>query len=155
MTSKLSDVAETATIDAPIERVWEVVAATDRYAEWVDACIEVTDHHGQATIGRTYSERNKFAVGIKIGTTWTVADADAPRLRRDTGTGFPLMHDVESLFELTPARAERTEITYRARYRFGLGPLGRLIDRLQQPTLRAGQRRSLQALARLLADSDR
>lgn len=52
-------VTETAVIDAPVTRVWEVISRTDRYAEWVAGAIEVTDHHGVATVGKTYSERNR------------------------------------------------------------------------------------------------
>jgi uncharacterized protein YndB with AHSA1/START domain len=40
-------ITECATIDAPVERVWEAIRRTDRYAEWVvGVVIEVTGHQG-------------------------------------------------------------------------------------------------------------
>ena len=67
-------VTETAVIDAPVERVWEVISRTDRYAEWVAGAIEVTDHHGVATIGKTYSERNRTIGPLKTDSVWTVEE---------------------------------------------------------------------------------
>jgi hypothetical protein len=49
---------------------------------------------------------------------------------------------------MTIEGAEATEMTYTVRYRPGLGLIGQLIDRLQQP----GLRRTFQASMRNLAD---
>ena len=69
-------VTETAVIDAPVERVWEVISRTDRYAEWVAGAIEVTDHHGVATVGKTYSERNRTLGPLKTDSVWTVVEIE-------------------------------------------------------------------------------
>lgn len=149
-----AEITETATIPAPVSHVWDLISATDRYAEWVDAVLEVTDHHGPAQVGRTYSERNAVLGPIPVRSTWTVVENE-PRRRVDTGTGFPLIKDLVNVFELQPVDApdgtEHTDMTYRVRYRIGLGPLGRLIDKLQQGGVRAGQRRSMANLSDLLS----
>jgi uncharacterized protein YndB with AHSA1/START domain len=151
-----TEVSETAVLAVPVERVWEVVSATNRYAEWVDGVLAVTDHHGTATIGKTYSERNRTVGPLTTRSTWTVREVDAPRRRVDTGTGFAPMHDMTNVFELSPVELDAggrdstagTRLTYTVRYRPGLGPVGRLIDRLQQP----GLRKSFQASMRNLED---
>ncbi|MBL7495823.1 SRPBCC family protein [Frankia sp. CNm7] len=147
----LTEVSETAVLAVPVARVWEVIDATDRYAEWVVGVLEVTDHHGAATVGRTYSERNRTVGPLTTRSTWTVERIDPPRRRVDTGTGFAPMHDMTNVFELEPVQVdggEGTRFTYTVRYRPGLGPVGRLIDRLQRP----GLRRSFQASMRNLED---
>lgn len=163
----VTEVSETAVLAVPIERVWEVISATDRYAEWVVGVLEVTDHHGTATVGKTYAERNRTVGPLTTRSTWTVQEIDPQRLRIDTGTGFAPMHEMTNVFELEPikldagATADRTtadrttadqttatRFTYTVRYRPGLGPVGRLVDRLQQP----GLRKSFQASMRNLED---
>jgi len=145
----ITEVTETAVLAVPIERVWEVTSATHRYADWVYGVLEVTDHHGTAEIGSTYSERNSTVGPLTTHSTWTVREIDEPRRRVDTGTGFAPMHDMTNIFEFRPV-AGGTEMTYTVRYRPGLGVLGKLIDRLQQPGLRKAFRQSMRNLEDLI-----
>jgi uncharacterized protein YndB with AHSA1/START domain len=140
---------ETAVIPAPVERVWEVLSATNRYAEWVAVVREVTDHHGEATVGRTYSERNTVLGPLTTRSTWTVREVEPMTRRVDTGTGFPLVRDLTSAFLLRPV-PEGTELTYEVTYDFALGALGRVIDRVQQGGQRHAMRQSLANLEELL-----
>jgi uncharacterized protein YndB with AHSA1/START domain len=145
----LSEVAETAVLAAPVERVWAVVDDTRRYAEWVVGVLEVTEHHGPATVGRCYSEHNRTVGPLTTRSTWTVREIEPLRLRVDTGTGFAPMHDMTNTFTFRPVTiggAEATEMTYRVVYRPGWGALGRLIDRLQQPGLRTAFQASMRKL---------
>jgi hypothetical protein len=142
-------ISEVAVIPAPVERVWEVLSATDRYAEWVAVCREVTDHHGAATVGRTYSERNVLLGPLTTRSTWTVREVEPMSRRVDTGTGFPLVHDLTSAFLLRPV-PEGTELSYVVTYRFGLGRIGRVVDKAQQGGQRHAMRRSMANLAELL-----
>jgi uncharacterized protein YndB with AHSA1/START domain len=149
-----TDVAETLVIDAPIERVWDVLSDTGRYAEWVETCLEVTYHHGEAALGGLYKEVGRGLGPIAAHTTWRVAEIDPPRYRRDTGTGMPLVSGLESIFELEPETggdSPATRFTWRNRYRPALGPLGRRIDGLQQGELRGMMRRSMTRLAEIVA----
>ncbi|WP_419665385.1 SRPBCC family protein [Streptomyces sp. 2-1] len=140
-------VTEHAVVDAPVERVWEIVSRTDRYAEWVAGAIEVTDHHGIATLGRTYAERNRTLGPLRTDSVWTVVEIDPLRRRVDTGVGFAPLKEVTSIFEFAPVRStegrEATQMTYKVEYVIGLGPVGLLLDRIQQPGMRANMRTSM------------
>jgi uncharacterized protein YndB with AHSA1/START domain len=147
-----TDVAETLVIAAPVQRVWALLADTGRYAEWVESCLEVTYHHGEAALGGIYKEVGHGLGPLPAHTTWRVAEIDAPRYRRDTGTGMPLVSGLESIFELEPEGEQAaTRFTWRNRYRPALGPLGRRIDALGQGELRAMMRRSMTRLAEIAA----
>ncbi|MFF3850192.1 SRPBCC family protein [Streptomyces sp. NPDC002328] len=147
-------VAETAVIDAPLGRVWDVISRTDRYAEWVAGAIEVTDHHGVATIGKTYSERNRTLGPLKTDSVWTVVEIVPLQRRVDTGVGFAPLQDVTNIFEFRPVQSadgrEATEMLYQVEYTIGLGPLGLLLDSVQQSSMRAGMRTSMDNLSTLL-----
>ncbi|MEV6174129.1 SRPBCC family protein [Streptomyces sp. NPDC051954] len=147
-------VTERTVIDAPVERVWEVIARTDRYAEWVAGAIEVTDHHGIATPGKTYAERNRTLGPLRTDSVWTVIEIDPLRRRVDTGVGFSPLKEVTSIFEFEPVRSaegkEATRMTYKVEYAIGLGPLGLLLDRIQQPGMRANMRTSMTNLNTLI-----
>jgi hypothetical protein len=145
----LSEVSETAVLAAPVERIWAIVDDTGRYAEWVVGVLDVTDHHGRAVVGRTYAEHNRTIGPLTTRSTWTVHEIDRLRLRVDTGAGFAPMHDMTSTFTFRPVAvhgATGTEMTYTVTYRPGWGALGRLIDRLQQPGLRAAFQASMRRL---------
>ena len=147
-------VTEHAVVDAPVERVWEVVSRTDRYAEWVAGAIEVTDHHGVATLGRTYAERNRTLGPLRTASVWTVVEIAPLRRRVDTGVGFAPLKDVTSVFEFEPTRnadgRAATRMTYRVEYAIGLGPVGLLLDRIQRPGMRANMRTSMAGLDTLI-----
>ncbi|TLS46471.1 SRPBCC family protein [Streptomyces montanus] len=147
-------VTERAVIDAPVERVWEVVSRTDRYAEWVAGAIEVTDHHGIATVGKTYAERNRTLGPLRTDSVWTVVEIDPLRRRVDTGVGFAPLKDVTSVFEFQPVQSadgrEATQMTYKVEYVIDLGPLGLALDWIQQPGMRADMRTSMANLSTLI-----
>jgi uncharacterized protein YndB with AHSA1/START domain len=147
-------VSENALIPAPVSRVWEVISATNRYAEWVPTVLEVTDHHGTAEVGRTYSERNKSLGPLTTRSTWTVREIRPGRSRVDTGTGFAPLQDVTNVFTFEPVvladGAEGTAMTYLVRYRIGLGPIGALVHRVVSPGLRADMRTSMVNLSDLI-----
>jgi uncharacterized protein YndB with AHSA1/START domain len=142
-------ITEVAVIPAPVERVWEVISATNRYAEWVAVVREVTDHHGEATLGRTYSERNVLLGPLTTRTTWTVREVEPMTRRVDSGTGFPLVRDLTSAFLLRPV-PEGTELTYEVTYGFPFGRIGAVLDRAQQGGQRHAMRQSMTNLAELL-----
>ncbi|MET8980086.1 SRPBCC family protein [Streptomyces sp. NPDC004539] len=148
-------VTERAVLDAPVHRVWEVVSRTDRYAEWVAGVVEVTRHHGVAVEGGTYAERNRTLGPLRTDSVWTVREIVPLSCRVDTGTGFAPLRDMTSIFEFQPIpdRArdrEATEMTYQVEYSIGLGPVGKLVNWIQEPGMRVGMRTSMANLDRLL-----
>jgi hypothetical protein len=148
------DVAETLLVPAPIEQVWALLSDTGRYADWIESCLEVTYHHGEAALGGIYKEVGHGLGPFTVHTTWRVAEMTPPRYRRDTGTGMPLVTGLESIFELAPQQgcaAPATRFTWHNRYLPSLGALGRRIDALQQGELRAMMRRSMTRLGEIAA----
>ena len=145
----VTEVTETAVLAVPIERVWDVISATHRYADWVHGVLEVTEDHGTAQIGKTYSERNRTIGPLTTRSTWTVQEIVPLRRRVDTGVGFAPMHDMTNIFEFRPTEGG-TEMAFTVRYRPGLGPIGQVIDRLQQPGLRKSFQESMRNLEELI-----
>ena len=147
-------VSETAIIPEPPGRVWEVISATNRYAEWIPTVLEVTSHHGTAQVERTYSERNRSLGPLTTRSTWTVREIEPGRRRVDTATGFAPLRDLTNIFSFEPVTlddgGEGTKMTYAVRYRIGLGVLGRLLHAIIAPGLRADMRKSMTNLAELI-----
>lgn len=145
------EVSESATLAVPIDRVWEVVTATNRYAEWVHGVVDVTEHHGTATVGETYSEVNRTIGPLTTNTTWTVREIEPQRTRVDTGVGLAPLQDFVNVFDFRPTNdGAGTEMTYTARYRVGLGPLGAALERLLRPGMRKGFQTSMRNLEDLV-----
>lgn len=152
--TKYSEVTERAVLAVPVERVWEITTQTHRYADWVHGVLEVTDHHGTAEIGKTYSEVNATVGPLTTRSTWTVREIEPLRRRVDTGVGFEPMHEMTNIFEFRGLKfddgTEGTEMTYAVRYRPGLGPIGKAIDKLQQPATRKAFQTSMRNLEDLI-----
>lgn len=147
-------VSERAIIPEPPRRVWAVISATNRYAEWIPTVLEVTSHHGAAQVGRTYRERNRSLGPLTTRSTWTVREIQPGRRRVDTGTGFALLRDLTNIFEFEPVTLDEgtagTAMTYAVRYRIGLGVLGRLLHSIIAPGIRTDMRNSMANLAELI-----
>ncbi|MEH6819000.1 MAG: SRPBCC family protein [Dietzia psychralcaliphila] len=133
-------------LSAPIEDIWAVIDDTSRYAEWVDGALEVTAHHGAATVGGTYSERNRTVGPLTTRSEWTVRTIEPRSLRVDSGSGFAPLHDMVNTFRFEPIADEATLMTYRVDCRVGAGPLGRLIAPVLRKSLSAQFRRSMSTL---------
>lgn len=131
---------------APIADVWRVIDDTARCAEWVVGALAVTGHHGSATVGKVYTERNRTVGPLTTASTWTVQEVAAPTLRIDSGSGFDPLHDMVNTFRLEPLGDDATMMTYQVDCRIGLGILGRIIAPLLTRVLRAEFSRSMAQL---------
>src|SRR5437588_5161428 len=104
-------------IDAPPERVWELLGSTERYAEWVVNTLAVTRVDATlANPGVTYDERNRVMGPWTARSTWRVRSADPPRHTVHEGSGIPLARDLRLECTLTPdgqAPSDRHAIPYR------------------------------------------
>ena len=129
--------AATVTVPAPPDAVWELVTDPDRFAEWADRTLEVTRADRPLSIGSTYEERNVVLGSMTGESRWTVVEHEPPRRTTHRGEGLALASSLDFFLELREVE-QATEVTVGLRYRPGLGPLGRVIDRLHA-------RRSLQA----------
>jgi hypothetical protein len=139
-------------IDAPCHRVWDIVAATPRYAEWVVNTLAVTRFDlPRAETGVTYDERNRIIGPWTARSTWRVISADAPRHTIHAGTGIPLATDLRLELTLTPD-GDGTHYRHVISYAPALGSLGRLVDRVIATSLRRDGRRTVENL-KALAES--
>jgi uncharacterized protein YndB with AHSA1/START domain len=153
--SRTYEVETTAEIAAPINKVWDIINDTGRYAEWVDIVDEVIDHHGPARPGLTYSENYRVLGPIRTRTVWTVREVEPQHWRLDSGTGLaPLKNFVVYFkFDEVSGKPSTTAFTYGVRYQIGLGPLGKVIQPLLASNLRKGFDASIRNLRKLALDS--
>ena len=142
-------VAATATVPASAQAVWDLVTDPDRFVEWAERTVEVTRADRPLSIGSTYEERNVVLGSITGQSRWTVVEYEPPRRTTHRGQGLPLARSLDFFLELREV-AQATEVTAGLRYRPGLGPLGRLIDRLHaRRALQASMERSVRNIAAL------
>jgi monoamine oxidase len=141
-------VCEQAIIPAPIETVWEWAAATDRYAEWTDA-LAVTEHHGQAQVGKTFVESMQGLGPEPIAVTWMVIEATKPTRRLDRTSDLPLMRELDTSFDLKARPDGQTEMTYTVT--FTIGELGRPFADAVVEQIAEGQRKAMAKLSELVS----
>lgn len=137
-------------LDATPEDVWNVIADTGRYADWVEGVLEVTSHHGTAVEGGQYSERNRTLGPLTAKSTWTVLRQERPTLREDRGEGLWPLSDLRNTFRLTPIGDGRTRMEYEVDFMLRLGPLGPLVAKVLASGLKADFTRSMQNLEGLI-----
>ena len=101
------EVSGYAVVPAPLDKVWELVCDTSRYAEWVEGTDAVTRTDGTAALGSTYDEVNPILGPWKAKTHWTVTEFEAPRRMVHRGTGLPLSEEFDVIFELAPEGTPR------------------------------------------------
>jgi uncharacterized protein YndB with AHSA1/START domain len=137
-------------IDAPPERVWEVVMDPHRLGEWV------TTHNGLGdgapsplTKGDSFEQQLKLS-GAKFKVRWTVRDLDRPRCVSWTGEG-PAGSEAAVRYTLEQLDGERTRFGYHNRFELPGGALGRLAGRaVGDRVSRRESERTLENLKRLL-----
>jgi carbon monoxide dehydrogenase subunit G len=149
MTTEQS-VSASVLIDVPIEKAWELASDTGRYAEWVEATLEVLRTDGPARLDSTYDERTRILGPWKSTTRWRVSEFDPPQRQVHEGQGVFTAKDMAVVIELSP-EDEQTRFTLTIRYTPRFGLVGTLIDRGVQATLERAQQRSVQAFASLMA----
>jgi uncharacterized protein YndB with AHSA1/START domain len=115
------------TVDAPAERVWELMCDTSRYAHWGAQTLEITRVDGPIEMGSTYDERVPFIGPWKAVLHWRVSELDPPRRQVHTGEVW-YARKLVSEMECAPAK-DGTCFTMTLRATPRLGPLGGLLER--------------------------
>ena len=137
-------------IEAPPQRVWNLIGSTERYAEWVVNTLAVTRVDSPvADVGVTYDERNRVMGPWTARSTWRVRSAEPPRHTVHEGSGIPLAQDLRLECTLSPD-GEATIYRHAISYRPALGALGRVIDAVVAPSLRRDSRRTVDQLKALV-----
>ena len=131
------------TIAAPVERVWELVSDTSRYAEWVEGTLQVTRTDGPARLGSTYDEINSVAGPIRSASHWRVVEFDAPRRQVHRDESIPFLRSFDIIIETSALEPARTRLAVTLRGESKLGPLGALLARLLGRYAKASNRRNV------------
>jgi uncharacterized protein YndB with AHSA1/START domain len=76
-------------VDAPIERVWEVIHAVERWPEWWDGVLSVTElSHGDGDgVGSVYRHVWRSRIPYSVGFNVTVTEVRRPNLIAATAEG--------------------------------------------------------------------
>jgi hypothetical protein len=108
-------------IDAPAQRVWDILVDFERHPEWNPFIEEIS---GEARQGSRLSLTVRPPGGRAMSFEPTVLAAEEPRELRWLGkVGLPRIFDGEHRFVLEPLGAERVRLVHAERFRGILVPL--------------------------------
>lgn len=132
-------------IEAPPERVWEIVMDPRRLADWV------TIHHRLGTVPSQLRKGSQFEQtlnlrGAHLHVAWTVVDVDPPRHATWEGRG-PAHSRASIQYELQAIGDDRTCFDYTNEFKAPGGPLGAVAGRVLVGGL--SQREAQRSLDRL------
>ena len=134
-------------IDAPPERVWDVVMDPRRLSEWVTIHRRVEGVPPRLERGSTFGQTLSLR-GAPLHVEWTVADLDQPRRATWEGRG-PAHSHASIVYSLQPLDDARTRFQYTNEFTAPGGPLGALAGRVLVGGL--SQREAQRSLQRLKA----
>jgi uncharacterized protein YndB with AHSA1/START domain len=110
-------------INAPVEKVWDVVMDPTRLHEWVSIHRSLERFSpGPPRRGSTMEQHLHFR-GVTFRVQWTLIDVDAPRLAEWEGRG-PAHSRARTTYKLTGDGGERTLFDYINEFKTPGGPLG-------------------------------
>jgi uncharacterized protein YndB with AHSA1/START domain len=136
-------------IDAPPERVWEVVMDPQRLPDWVTIHRHLRDAPARLTRGSTFEQTLNLR-GANLHVVWTVVDVDPPRRAVWEGQG-PAHSRASIVYELRSDGKRGTIFDYTNEFRPPGGPLGAVAGRVLVGGLSQREaQRSLQRLKQLI-----
>ena len=139
------EVRETIEIDAPVQKVWDLVMDPHRLGEWVSTHQSVDNvPDGGLEQGSTFDQRMKLA-GKGFDVTWTVRECDAPNKAAWEGAG-PGGSTAHVVYELREA-GHGTRFDYANGFELPGGVLGRVAGKVA--TGKAAHSQARKTLARL------
>jgi uncharacterized protein YndB with AHSA1/START domain len=139
-------IEHSAHISAPPAQVWQTIADTRRYPEWVMNTLEVVTASSEvADAGVTYTERNRIAGPLTGGSSWRVTSCDPPRHAVHDGDGIWIAKSMRLEMTVEPD-GQGTAYTHRFSYEPALGPLGPLVNLGLRPSLSGDMRRTVERL---------
>ncbi len=140
------EVAASAVIATPPERLWELVSDPSRYAEWVAGTAAVTRTDGPAREGSTYDEINPIVGPWRTKTRWTANEFDPPRRQVHRSEDVPLASGFLVIIDLAPS-GDATEVTFMLRA--NSSALGAGVLRLLTSQRRKDNKRTIRNIAEL------
>ncbi len=144
----MSQVRTAIAIDAPPERVWEIVMDPRRLADWVTIHRRVEHVPARLQRGSTFEQTLNLR-GAHLHVVWTVVDVDPPRRAVWEGQG-PAHSRASIVYELRGDGENRTIFDYTNEFKPPGGPLGAVAGRVLVGGLSQREaQRSLQRLKQL------
>jgi uncharacterized protein YndB with AHSA1/START domain len=123
----MSRVRASIEIDAPPERVWDVVMDADRLGDWV-TIHRGTEEASDRPLRDGSTVRQKLCLrGVNFHVRWTVEEARAPKLAVWEGRG-PARSKAHTVYRLSPSDGG-TRFDYENEFKAPLGPLGAAASR--------------------------
>ena len=127
-------------IEAPVERVWAVVARAERMPEWQSNIVEIKEVSGPLeTVGASYVVVAHVPPGRRTEDRWEVTDVEVGRVLEATGAA-PMggsMRARNTLVALDGPSGARTELTIEMDYDLPPGIVGKVTDRIFQHAVQA------------------
>jgi uncharacterized protein YndB with AHSA1/START domain len=118
----MSEVTASITIDAPPEKVWDVVMDPERLGDWV------TIHRKLVSHSEGEMEQVLCIHHVNFHVKWELAESHRPREAKWQGKG-PARSKAETEYRLEPLGADRTCFHYRNEFKAPFGPLGAAASR--------------------------
>jgi uncharacterized protein YndB with AHSA1/START domain len=131
-------------INAPADRVWEIISDLNRLPDWLAFAAAVQDVSGPAQPGATYTVKPHRA--YEPTTHWTVAESEPPSRQLHTSE-MPVVTSVRSELHISPSA---DGVTVRAHWTGApKGVMGKLMSAMMQKRITESWARSLEALGKL------
>jgi uncharacterized protein YndB with AHSA1/START domain len=138
-------VKQTVEIEAPIERVWDLVMDPDRLGDWVTIHDSVSDvHKGDLESGSRLRQKMKLK-GVPLKVKWEVVECEAPKRARWTGEAAAGAR-AEIVYDLSASNGVTT-FDYQNEFELPAGKAGKLAGKAFNAM--SGDREARKSLARL------
>jgi uncharacterized protein YndB with AHSA1/START domain len=142
----MSTVHVTTRIDAPVERVWEIVMDPARLEDWVTIHKWVKDVSSRPMREGSTMKQCLHLRGVSFNVNWTLVEVDAPNHAEWEGQG-PAHSHARIRYELRPDGDQATEFEYMNEFTPPGGRLGSAASRVIVGA--ASEREAERSLARL------